>query len=79
MPPSKDVPRGCAVFIRLMRKLANYLDGVDVTDVHPGDIIDVAEADAASLIAEGWAERVRENSLKTARSVTPQKTYRSRE
>ena len=42
--------------IRLTRKLANHLDGVDVTDVNEGDVIDLPRLEAQLLIAERWAE-----------------------
>ncbi len=44
------------VYVRLTCKLANVLDGVDVTDVRVGEVMDLSEAMAAALIAEGWAE-----------------------
>jgi hypothetical protein len=44
--------------VRLRRKLADFLDGVDVSHVREGDIIDLSEREAALLILEGWATRV---------------------
>jgi hypothetical protein len=44
------------VYVRLICKLANVLDGIDVTDVRVGEVIDLSETGAAALIAEGWAE-----------------------
>jgi hypothetical protein len=41
--------------IRLTRKLANAIDGIDVSRRHVGDLINLPEHDAAMLIAEGWA------------------------
>jgi len=41
--------------IVLVRKLANYLDGIDVSEYQQGDIIDLPWRDAELLIAERWA------------------------
>jgi hypothetical protein len=43
--------------VRLIRKLADRLDGIDVKDRQVGDILDLSPADAVVLIAEGWATR----------------------
>lgn len=42
--------------VRLTRKLANLIDGIDLSRRNVGDIIDVPEREARILIAEGWAE-----------------------
>ena len=44
--------------VKLTRKLANSLDGVDVSNARVGDIIDVSTEEAAALVREGWAEGV---------------------
>jgi hypothetical protein len=41
--------------IQLVRKLANHLDGIDVTAHKEGDIIDLSRREAELLIAERWA------------------------
>jgi len=41
--------------VRLVRKLADCLDGIDVTDCEVGDLIDLSPAEAILLVAEGWA------------------------
>jgi hypothetical protein len=46
------------VRIRLTRKLAGLLNGIDVTNQQVGDIMDLPEKAAAMLIAEVWAEAV---------------------
>lgn len=43
--------------IRLTRKHAEVIDGIDLSRRNVGDIIDVSEREARILIAEGWAER----------------------
>jgi hypothetical protein len=50
----------------LIRKLADVMDGVDVSDHQVGDVIDLAGRDADVLIAEGWVtEDRRTRSLAT--------------
>lgn len=39
----------------LVRKLADVLDGVDVSDREVGDVLDLAPPQANLLVAEGWA------------------------
>jgi len=42
--------------VRLTKKLARELDGVDVSSAHIGDVVDLPDRAAMLLIAEGWAE-----------------------
>ena len=42
--------------IRLTRKLADCLDGVDVSRYSVGDVLDLPEREAALLVAEEWAQ-----------------------
>ena len=41
--------------VRLIRKLADQLDGVNVSRKHVGDVLDLKPEEARALIAEGWA------------------------
>jgi len=41
--------------IQLVRKLADHLDGVDVSEARQGDVIDLPRREAELLIAERWA------------------------
>ena len=41
--------------IRLTRKLAQLLNGVDISRRTVGDVIDLPDREAALLLAEGWA------------------------
>jgi hypothetical protein len=41
--------------VRLVRKLADLLDGIDVSAYRCGDVIDLSRRDAELLIAERWA------------------------
>ncbi len=43
------------MWIRLVRKLADHLDGIDVSSYNEGDILDLPRAEAGLLIAEQWA------------------------
>jgi hypothetical protein len=43
------------MWIRLTRKLADYLDGVDVSSRRQGDVFELPTLEAQLLIAEGWA------------------------
>ena len=44
--------------IRLTRKLADCLDGIDVSQYCVGDLLDIPTSEAELLIAEGWASSV---------------------
>jgi hypothetical protein len=48
--------RGEIRSVRLTRKLAQVIDGVDLSDASVGDRLDLPQRDAGMLIAEGWAE-----------------------
>jgi len=41
--------------IRLTRKFADRLDGIDLSEARAGEQIEVTEHEAELLIAEGWA------------------------
>ena len=41
--------------IRLTRKLADCLDGVDLSHYSVGDVLDLPRREAHLLMAEGWA------------------------
>lgn len=42
--------------VKLTRKLAEYIDGVDLSGRKVGDMFDLPVLEAHLLIAEGWAE-----------------------
>jgi hypothetical protein len=49
-----------SVRVRLIKKFAERIDGVDLRAHAPGDTINLARSEARLLLAEGWA--VAENS-----------------
>lgn len=42
--------------IRLTRKFAALINGIDLSKAHTGDTLDLPARDASMLVAEGWAE-----------------------
>ena len=44
--------------VRLTRKFAERLDGVDLTHYAVGDTMRLSHHDADLIVAEGWGERV---------------------
>jgi RNA-binding protein YlmH len=49
--------------IRLTKKLAAVLNGLDVSSLTVGDIIELPDSAAQMMVAEGWAELVSYSSL----------------
>ena len=47
---------GYRVYVRLKRKLANVLNGIDVSHVKPGGVLELSNTEAEMMIREGWAE-----------------------
>jgi hypothetical protein len=41
--------------VRLIRKLSQKLNGVDISHRNVGDVLDLPRRDAELLLAEGWA------------------------
>ena len=46
------------MYVRLTSKLAEKMEGVDLSRYAEGEVVDLSEADALLLITGGWAERV---------------------
>jgi len=42
--------------IKIVRKFANVLNGVDLSNIGVGDVVDLMPYQAKMLILEGWAE-----------------------
>ena len=48
----------------LTRKLADYIDGVDLSGQEIGDVLELSSRDAALLLAEGHAEPDRRKTVR---------------
>jgi hypothetical protein len=59
------------VRVRLIRKLAECIDGVDLSDRRVGDVIEVAAGEARLLLAEQWAELAEPQPLQNANESAP--------
>jgi hypothetical protein len=57
------------MLVRLVRKLADNLDGIDVSTHHEGDVLDLPAGRAALLIAEQWAVPVRSRERRKASTI----------
>jgi hypothetical protein len=53
----------------LTRKLADAMDGIDVSACRVGDVLDLSESDARCLVAEEWAIAERRSGCGSARDV----------
>lgn len=49
--------------IRLTKKLAAILNGIDVSTLRVGDMIELPDSAARMMIAEGWAEPTAEEAM----------------
>ena len=58
------------MLVRLTHKLANLMDGIDVSRIRQGDLIDLTDAEAMLLVAEGWAVEVGGNGRRAC-SIIP--------
>jgi hypothetical protein len=48
--------------IRLVRKFANAINGIDLASISVGDVVELKFPEAVLLIREGWAEPLEEAS-----------------
>jgi hypothetical protein len=46
------------MLVRLTAKLAEVVNGVDLSRYHEGDVVELPERDCRMLIAEHWADAV---------------------
>src|SRR5262245_10148034 len=53
------------VFVRLVRKYAEMIDGVSLEHTSVGDQLELTQREANLLIAEGWAVRAEERRGRT--------------
>ena len=59
--------------VRLTRKFANMINGIDLSRVRAGDEIEVSSREADMLIAEGWAAPVERANDKPSRRPSGQR------
>ena len=48
--------------VRLTKRLAEMLDGIDVSNHDVGDVMDLPTSEARLLVAERWAEPVADST-----------------
>ena len=63
--------------VRLTKKFAEALDGVDLSRWRVGEVLAVTRHEAELLLAEGWAEPVRDDAV-TALSNRPIEAHHMR-
>jgi hypothetical protein len=51
--------------VRLTRKLANFINGVDLTRYKVGDVIELPSHAALMLMGEGWGEPMDSDLLRS--------------
>ena len=52
--------------VRLTKKLAAVMNGIDVSSSSVGDILELSDSAAHMMIAEGWAEPAESVSIRSA-------------
>ena len=54
------------MYVRLTRKLAEMIDGIDLSLCEVGDVMELSDREGRILIAEGWAVRAHDRRTTTA-------------
>ena len=62
--------------VRLTRKFANMINGIDLTAVRAGDELELSFREAEMLIAEGWAAPVERAHDKPPRASAARRHHR---
>jgi hypothetical protein len=57
------------MLVRLTVKLADLVNGIDLSRCAEGDVIDLSDRDARILIEEGWAEEAPQETRATSTPV----------
>ena len=52
--------------VKLTTKLANYIEGINLSSYSEGDVIELSERDADLLVRGGWAEPVNRERISRA-------------
>lgn len=64
--------------VRLTRKFANLINGIDLSKVRAGETLELSDKDAEMLMAEGWAEVAGAATPRTEAHDTPRKSSPAR-
>jgi hypothetical protein len=65
--------------VRLTRKFANLINGIDLSKAQAGETLDLSQREAEILMAEGWAEYAGgPQPLEQAHEAPPKKTILGR-
>lgn len=56
--------------VRLTKKLADIIDGIDLTGCAVGDVLNLRAREARILVAEGWAEPQRPGESRYVSAVS---------
>jgi hypothetical protein len=64
--------------VRLTRKFADLINGIDLSRAHTGETLDLTQREAEILLAEGWAEYAGGEQLREQAHELPPKTPRWR-
>jgi hypothetical protein len=64
--------------VQLTRKLSEIVDGIDLSRVRVGDTFELPPRDALTLIAEGWALFVPDESREAGRDKAHDRPRRTR-
>ena len=59
--------------VRLTAKLAEVVNGVDISRYREGDVVELPERDGHMLIAERWAEAVPTPAVRPSQAWRPDK------
>ena len=53
-----DFREAIPVYVRLIRKFSQALNGLDLSEVSVGDVMCLCDRTALMLVTEGWAEKM---------------------
>ena len=64
--------------VRLTRKFADLINGIDLSRAHTGETLDLSQREAEILMAEGWAEYAGGTQPQTQAHDVPPKKFGGR-
>jgi hypothetical protein len=62
--------------VRLVRKLAERIDGIDLSNYKIGDVLELPARKARLLFAEGWASRAGSDAAAVPHTVRARRLFR---